>query len=293
MSKNEDNSKLDFNTISAFFSIPTAILTIYSFFTNNVNAPSMVRICIFVWIVLFILCIFQKKYIYAFLCAVFIFLIFTFFGDGANSQTNKTNSIEPATSINVGDIITFGKYEQDNILENGLEELKWKVLDKREDKILIITTTAIDCQPYNVNKTDVTWESCSLRKWLNGTFYYAAFSSDEQNRIVTTKVTADSNPQYATYPGTDTNDKVFALSLYEVALYLSNDSSRRCVPTAYAVENGAYQSNNGYCWWWLRSPGISSHDAASINTDGSIDYDDGTVSSNKGAVRPAMWIKLK
>lgn len=222
--------------------------------------------------------------------------------NATNSTINATNntvngSAETETHLNnnyfVGDIFSFGTYEQDNNIENGAEELKWKIIDKKDNELLIITTSAIDCQPYNATKIDITWESCSLRKWLNGTFYNAAFSPEEQRQVLTTHVTADSNPRYNTTPGSDTYDKVFALSLYEVEQYFAGDSNRQCSPTPYAVGNGAYQNEYGNCWWWLRSPGESAHDAASVNSDGTIDYDDGTVSSTKGAVRPVIWIRLE
>lgn len=209
--------------------------------------------------------------------------------------TEQPITTAPTTAVEygIGDIISFGSYEQDDNIENGSEILKWEVIDKKDNGILIITTVAIDCQPYNATKTDVTWESCSLRKWLNGTFFSAAFSQKEQDRVLDTCVTADNNPQYGTNPGADTYDKVFALSLCEVEQYFPSDSSRQCSPTAYTVSNGAYKNGNGYCWWWLRSPGITPHDAASVDSTGIIDYDDGRVDSPRGAVRPAMWISLE
>ena len=46
----------------------------------------------------------------------------------------------------------------------------------------------------------------------------------------------------------------------EVNKYFSNNKSRRCKATEYAVKNGAwvagnsYADNAGYSVWWLRSP---------------------------------------
>lgn len=44
-------------------------------------------------------------------------------------------------------------------------------------------------------------------------------------------------------------------------------------------------------WWWLRSPGDNSSDAASVGGDGSVDYTYSLVSISLGAVRPALRIK--
>ncbi len=192
----------------------------------------------------------------------------------------------------VGDVITFGTYEQDNDTTNGKEDIEWIVLEKEGDKALIISKYALDCKPYNTSNIGVTWGTCSLRRWLNETFFNAAFSSKEQNRIITSTVTADSNPSYSTSPGNNTSDKVFLLSITEVNKYFSSNDARSCGATAYAKAQGANtNTSNGNCWWWLRSPGRNSRSAASVSNDGSVD-NYGYFSHDDGAVRPALWINL-
>ena len=158
-------------------------------------------------------------------------------------------------SVNVGDTYRFGSYEQDNNKSNGQEDIEWLVLAKEGTKILVISKEALDCKPYNTSYTDVTWETCTLRKWLNNDFINAAFSADERTMIPTVTVSADKNPDYSTNPGNATQDQVFLLSITEVNKYFSSDSARQCKPTDYAVANGAWESDSGNCWWWLRSPG--------------------------------------
>ena len=189
------------------------------------------------------------------------------------------------TNVNVGSTIKFGFYEQDNNTSNGKEEIEWKVLAVDGNKALVISQYALDCQKYNSTYTDTTWEKCSLRTWLNGTFYNAAFGSDHQKMIASSTVTADKNPSYSTSPGNNTTDKVFLLSITEVNKYFSSDSARQCQGTAYCYAQGN-------CWWWLRSPGDYSGDAARVNDDGSVDRSGYYVGSVLGAVRPALWINL-
>ena len=195
-------------------------------------------------------------------------------------------------NITVGSTIKYGFYEQDNNTSNGKEEIEWKVLAVEGNKALIISQYALDCQRYNSTYTDATWEKCTLRTWLNGTFYNAAFGSNHQNMIISSTVTADKNPSYSTSPGNSTADKVFLLSITEVKKYFKSDDARKCVPTDYAIAQGAHKGGNGNCWWWLRSPGFDSHHAAGVNYDGSVSnyYD-----VNRGiiAVRPAMWINIE
>ena len=208
----------------------------------------------------------------------------------------KWNKIK---NIKVGDTYTFGAYEQDNSTSNGKEAIEWTVLDKDGMSLLLISKQALDCQQYNTSYTDVTWESCSLRKWMNGTFLNKAFNAEEQAQIQNTTVSADKNPEYNTNPGNATTDKVFLLSINEVEKYFNSDEARKCAPTAYAKAQGAYTSDSyktasgaATCWWWLRSPGFTQSCAASVRYDGSVNYRGYDVDYYNGAVRPALWINL-
>ena len=42
---------------------------------------------------------------------------------------------------------------------------------------------ALDCEKYNDIDESVTWETCTLRKWLNEEFYNEAFSSNDKSII--------------------------------------------------------------------------------------------------------------
>lgn len=199
---------------------------------------------------------------------------------------------EKLSNAKVGNYITFGSYEQDNDTSNGKEEIEWLVLDIKDGKALVISKYALDCKPYNTSKTDVTWETCSLRQWLNNDFINAAFGAAGQAMISTVTVSADKNPEYSTNPGNATQDKVFLLSITEVNKYFSSDSARVCQPTAYAVANGAYKGDNGNCWWWLRSPGGNQNYAANVNYFGGVLVLGLIVDYSNVAVRPALWINL-
>ncbi len=200
--------------------------------------------------------------------------------------------------LSVGSTVFFGSYEQDNNTANGKEDIEWIVLAKEGNKVLVISKYALDCQKYYSTFTDVTWETCSLRKWLNGTFLNAAFSSEEQNRIISTTVTADRNPSCSTSPGNNTTDKVFLLSITEANKYFSSDEARKCAPTDYAIAQGAYARSSyttggrATCCWWLRSPGCNTTYAADVYFGGSVCYYGDSVSYDNDAVRPALWIDL-
>lgn len=197
----------------------------------------------------------------------------------------------------VGGTFFFGSYEQDNNISNGKEDIEWLVLAKEDGKALVISRYALDCQRFNTTCTPVTWETCSLRKWLNGTFINDAFSADEQNLILSTTVTADDPPLTSASPGNNTTDKVFLLNITEVDKYFRSRDMMQCLPTPYAVAQGAYQSKGETvdgkltCYWWLRSAYDSIY-VATIETDGTILGDQDYVDSEDGSVRPAFWVDL-
>ena len=198
----------------------------------------------------------------------------------------------------VGDIVYFGAYEQDNNTSNGKENIEWLVLAKENNRVLVISDKALDCQPYNSSGTRVTWETCSLRTWLNTDFVNDAFSDGEKAMIPTVTVSTDKNPQYDTDPGNATKDRVFLLSIVEAEKYFTSDEARKCVPTEYAISNGAYTSDSytkggkATCWWWLRSPGCYQSSAAFVDVDGSVGRGGHYVDNDISAVRPAMWISI-
>lgn len=184
--------------------------------------------------------------------------------------------------------IAFGRYPQASKNENAL--IEWLVLKNDGSKALLISKYALDCQRYNTSGTDVTWETCTLRRWLNGSFISSAFSAEEQKQILHTTVTVDRSP-YRTNPGNNTKDRVFLLSIAEAQKYFGSKSVRQCQGTVYCFAQGAYKVGDGYCLWRLRSPG-SSGCTAYVYNDGSINeygypVDEGTI-----AVRPALWIDL-
>ena len=200
-------------------------------------------------------------------------------------------------TLEVGDVCEFGSYEQDNNASNGKEAIKWTVLDKNGMSLLLISNYALDCQQYNTSYADVTWKNCSLRAWLNNTFFDAAFSPEEQALIQSTTVSVDENPSYNANPSNETIDKIFLLSISEAKRYFSSDEERKCVPTAYAKAHGAYASTDHTtvsgeetCRWWLRTLRRQQIKAANVYSDGSVNYNGTYVLGD--CVRPAMWVKL-
>lgn len=187
--------------------------------------------------------------------------------------------------------IAFGRYPQASNNESAL--IEWLVLKNDGSKALLISKYALDCQRYNTSGRDVTWETCTLRRWLNGSFINSAFSAEEQKQILHTTVTADRNPSSNTDPGNNTTDKVFLLSRAECSQYLVLCDARSCEGTAYCFAQGAAQQDvYGGCRWWLRSPADYSGCVICVNDDGTYASAGCSTFSDGITVRPALWINL-
>ena len=214
------------------------------------------------------------------------------------SEILKTDKHLLWVKFKAGNSITLGNYPQTKA-GNDNTPIEWLVLENDGETALLISRYALDCKPYNNEKYEsTTWEMCTLRDWLNNKFFNKAFSTEEKQYILQSDVNADKNPEYSTNPGNATKDKVFLLSVVETNKYFKSKDARKCAPTDYAIQQGAYTSDSSKvegrkaCWWWLRSPGIHSFYAADVLIDGSIYVSGTSVSLSIGAVRPCVRVRL-
>lgn len=222
---------------------------------------------------------------------------------------NKQNMV-------VGSIVRFGTYPQ---TARGTDRtpIEWQVLARVGNKALLLSRYGLEEMPYHDAYEYVTWNTCSLRKWLNGTFLHKAFTAAEERAILTTVVSNDSTQGYRCWGakgGFPTQDKVFLLSLAEANQYLgvayryttseqkeayrylgecfdaSPNTGACAYPTEYLMAKWNWPVKNGVARWWLRSPGKYQSYAAYIGYDGSLQCD--TVNEVAFCVRPVMWVDL-
>lgn len=208
------------------------------------------------------------------------------------SKISEQHIWEVLKKATVGSIITYGSYEQDG--RHGADAIEWIVLEKKDNKLLVISRKILDVAPFNSKWVDsITWKKSTLRKWLNGSFYNFAFTASEKSHIQTVTVTAEKNQKYDTRAGSNTQDKVFLLSISEAETYFGKNGpcgDLSCEMTNRARDNLStldYVSNS----WWLRTVGRDSQKIAycvdnNVVEDGSM-FDQSTM-----GVRPAMWINL-
>ncbi|MCQ2457199.1 MAG: DUF6273 domain-containing protein, partial [Clostridia bacterium] len=220
-----------------------------------------------------------------------LFAELTDYKDATDRRTVSARKGLLDAKYTVGAAAIFGSYEQDNDTENGLEPLEWIVLRRDGDKALLMTRYAIDTMPYRSSEVFSTWETSSVRAWLNGEFMDTAFTGAEQNCLLDTQIHDRRIVlKGVTYPeGHLTNDKVFILSKNEHTLYTKK--FRKAEPTPYAVANGAWTAPNGCCYYWVRSQTIrNEHYGLYVSSVGNFNWY--FARSLTRCVRPAVWVDL-
>lgn len=214
----------------------------------------------------------------------------------SNPRINEDGSV-------TWDKIKFGRYKQS--AEFKSEPIKWRILSIDEDNnALLLADKGLINSSYNYNlaNKNVSWETCTLRAWLNSNFYENAFNEEEQAEINLVTVKNEENLIYDIKGSKDTLDKVFLLSIEEAcndaygfdSIFSNNSDTRICNVTEYTtsinpnLHNHIEQGN-----WWLRSFCNNSNVAAYVNNEGGGVSTDKIMSSNCSLfVRPVIQINL-
>jgi hypothetical protein len=216
-----------------------------------------------------------------------------------------TPTPEPA-DLKPGDSFLFGVYEQDNDLSNGKEPIEWKVLSNEAGELFIVSKYALEVKSYNDEYVKATWESCTLRKWLNEDFLKEAFSEDERSHIKPMALTNGKNRKNGLDGGNDTIDRVFLLSYDDVVNpaygfsddFRDYDIKRRCTLSVYARGKCEYSiegndlNEDGLpgCIWWIRMPGIINTETGGVNGNGQVSLLGFPDNAHMG-IRPAICLQ--
>lgn len=216
--------------------------------------------------------------------------------------------------VTTWDKIKFGSYYQDAGFEP--EPIKWRVLSVNGDDAFLLADKILDCKQYNEEWADVTWETCTLRKWLNEDFYNEVFDVEEKAAITETTV-INNDTIYVNYAGeeeiieggNDTKDKIYLLSADEVVneVYGFDSTGTGSMETRYAKNTDYARLNGAYTYkgddiyytedfvgngdWLLRSPGSSSSQVSDVSYPGSINSIGFDVDHIEG-VRPVLHVNL-
>ncbi len=204
--------------------------------------------------------------------------------------------------MSVGKIYTYGSYPYEK--DGTRKPIEWLVLACEDRRALLISKFALDCGCYDQSGDAINsfWKNCSLRQRLNDEFLKNAFSVEERKRVLLSHISDESHPteeyvlqvcgaESAELIGS-TEDQIFCLSISESEKYFRNDGERQCKPTPYALNRKIWIDDDGYCYWWLRSP-FDPDNAMRVGADGKIGPSGYLLDDASYAVRPAFWINLK
>lgn len=197
--------------------------------------------------------------------------------------------------------VELGKYPQG--ARGKILPIEWIVLDKQNDKQLLISKYALENKPFHNKKTYATWAKSSIRKWLNNEFLNISFTNEELQLIIDTKHQVTTNKQFDDDQGPATIDKIFLLDYVEANKYFEYEVDRICKPTPYLSK---LKHKNGACYWRLST--VSEYSGYSVNgfvTDDGLIIFSGAFDPHPfftwvnvshelwpaHLIRPAMWIK--
>jgi len=183
-----------------------------------------------------------------------------------SEQLNLNVSASPLPRV----IVSFGGYD-------------WRILDVQKSKVLLLSDKIIDKQPYAIGISDMSWETCALRKYLNSKFFNR-LTHKEKTLIIKTN-----------------NDFISLLSIDEVIKYFGGSSRTKQLKTSsgqwiddeYNDTRIAEDEKGSASLWWLRSMG-----GVCVNWKGQIRVDftsagsatNGQIVNSEFGVRPALWI---
>lgn len=168
---------------------------------------------------------------------------------------------------NVNDVVCFANTD-------------WIVLDKTKEKALVIKKRISIREAYNEERSETSWEKCTLRYWLNNDYINSEFNENERKFIIESDNDNVDNETFGSVSGKSTKDKIFILSTSEANNYFIRNALR--------VAKDDKDNKNS---WWLRTSGDKSIRAAYIGDDG-VTYRNGVDVNVQKGVRPAMWIDI-
>ncbi len=229
----------------------------------------------------------------------------------------------PVSTIDVPDEERYANQYRNGYSVNEIywfkyEPIKWRILEEKDGKALILADLVLDSQNFATsmdNRTEglttiyaCNWEYSVIRSWLNETFYDLAFNSLEKAIIQETeldnKTTASGGTNNnSAYVQNNTTDKIFLLSHNDVTngdygfswSYETLDTLRKAKASDYANAQGVYSkadsSNQYYASWMTRSPNDKKY-LSVVYEDGRIVTSFESVVSTAKGIRPAITIKL-
>ena len=199
------------------------------------------------------------------------------------------------------------------------EYFEWIILEKDENKALLLSKDIISVSKYQEYSIDsdyeqkkITWENSEVRRELNSWFINKLFGEYEKDIIIDTPIKESKNPRFGTINESDTKDKIFILSVEDCLKYFTDvdyelndnnieikkliasfdkETKKYFLELFYEYEREKYDTETAR--YWLRDLGEQFWNACFVDSNGAINTRGEYVANGKMGYRPAMWVKLK
>lgn len=162
-----------------------------------------------------------------------------------NKQEEFVNKkVEEIAKTKVGKIVTFGKYPQ----KNQNDPIEWIVIENVCGEIKLLSKYILDCHEFisdeqYLGTAKLSYETSSIRKFLNGEFYNKAFMPAEQEKIKICQIDSHYD-EWELGKYCSTTDKVYLLSEFEI--HKMKKKFLKTKLTKYAKSKGDLPR------WWIR-----------------------------------------
>ena len=191
----------------------------------------------------------------------------------------QANKVYAASSYEVGDKISYGTYNGNN--------LTWTVLENDGNgHALVLCDVAVHCMAFGSSNVYATSD---VRTWLNGTFY-DAISTDKTETILAVNTPDASSKTTSNIVNSSGTDHVFLLSKLDV--FGDEETGEKEFNPLVGNSNKARKYDGKFSTWWLRTIHIAGNGGVYLVVpDGEDGVLGGMYSSvdNMGVV-PAMYI---
>ena len=179
-----------------------------------------------------------------------------------------------------GDVLSFGRMEQDGDPEIGAEELEWIVLGKDEDRILVLSKNVLDSMPLFDSLPDAepdpevwAWQRSIPASWLNGAFLEDAFTAEEREMM-----------ELGSDPDADGSAGFLRLLTREEAAGLTAGF----LQIGEQDPDGTYEAPSAVSWWLMPDP--SDTGASPVIGPGGEQSEEPLKWTEPCGVRPLFWI---
>ena len=204
--------------------------------------------------------------------------------EDANFCGNCGQRLTPEKELAIGQVVTFGSYEQDGNTENGKEAIQWAIMNLKDDQALLFSVDILDAQPYHAQGIDSGWENSTIRPWL--------FTANEINHIGLTRTGNHTEDYIYLLPYAETVD-LHTLGLGSIFIPENHEGTPVYLNTG--IENFEFANATAHIlaknreaegYYWEQSGSLKNNNVVGDGCFYHLDLQDAY------GVRPACWVSV-